>query len=105
MSISPKILVTKGLKNRSCVTVFGSCSATLTVGEPLGDVSGSANHDFRTSVPGISGEIDASNFKLDLIHLKLYRYLGKFALAIGGAKQLRWPSGMERLSLELWMRV
>ena len=47
-------------ENRSCVTVFGSCSATLTVGEPLGDVSGSANHDFRTSVTGISGEIDAS---------------------------------------------
>ena len=50
----------RSLKNRSCVTVFGSCSATLTVGEPLGDVSGSANHDFRTSVTGISGEIDAS---------------------------------------------
>ena len=33
---------------------------TLTVGEPLGDVSGSANHDFRTSVTVISGEIDAS---------------------------------------------
>ena len=50
------------MKSRSCVTVFGSCSETLTVGEPLGDVSGSANHDFRTSVTGISGEIDASNF-------------------------------------------
>ena len=36
----------RSLKNRSCVTVFDSCSATLTVGEPLGDVSGSANHDF-----------------------------------------------------------
>ena len=50
------------MKNRrpSCVTVFGSCSATLTVGEPVGDVSGSANHDFRTSVTGIFGEIDAS---------------------------------------------
>ena len=36
---------------------------TLTVGEPLGDVSGSANHDFRTSVTGISGEIDASKEK------------------------------------------
>ena len=33
---------------------------TLTVGEPLGDVSGSANHDFRTSVTRISSEIDAS---------------------------------------------
>ena len=52
----------RSLKNRSCVTIFGSCSATLTVGEPLGDVSGSANHDFRTSVTGISGEIDASIF-------------------------------------------
>ena len=40
--------------------IFGSCSVTLTEGEPLGDVSGSANHDFRTSVTGISGEIDAS---------------------------------------------
>ena len=50
----------RSLKNRSCVTVFGSCSATLTVGEPIGDVSGSANHDFRTSVTGISGEIDTS---------------------------------------------
>ena len=48
------------MKNRSCVTVFGSCSATLTVGEPLGDVSGSVNHDFLTSVTGISSEIDAS---------------------------------------------
>ena len=47
----------RSLKNRSSITVFGSCSATLTVGEPLGDVSGSANHDFQTS--GISGEIDA----------------------------------------------
>ena len=47
----------RSLKNCSCVTVFGSCSATLTVGEPLGYVSGSANHDFRTSVTGISGEI------------------------------------------------
>ena len=50
----------RSLKNRSCVTAFGSCSATLTVGEPLGYVSGSANHDFRTSVIGISGEIAAS---------------------------------------------
>ena len=50
----------RSLKNRSCATVFGSCSATLTVGEPLGDVSGSTNHDFRTLVTGISGEIDAS---------------------------------------------
>ena len=32
----------------------------FTVREPLGDVSGSANHDFGTSVNGISGEIDAS---------------------------------------------
>ena len=39
----------RSLKNRSCVTVFGSCSVTLTVMEPLEDVSGSANHDFRTS--------------------------------------------------------
>ena len=52
----------RSLKNRSCVTVFGYCSATLTVGEPLGDVSGSAKHNFRTSVTGISGEIDASLF-------------------------------------------
>ena len=52
----------RSLKNHSCVTVFGSCSVTLTVGEPLKDVSGSANHDFRTSVTGISGEIDTSNF-------------------------------------------
>ena len=36
----------RSLKNRSCVTVFSSCSVTLTVGEPLGDVSDSANHDF-----------------------------------------------------------
>ena len=50
----------RSLKNRSCVTVFGSCSVALTVGEPLGDVSSSANHNFRTSVTGISGEIDAS---------------------------------------------
>ena len=48
----------RSLKNRSCVTVFGSCSVTLTVGEPLGDVYGSANHDFRTSVTGIFGEIE-----------------------------------------------
>ena len=51
----------QSLKNRSCVTVFGSCSATLKVGELLGDVSGSANHNFRTSVTRIFGEIDASN--------------------------------------------
>ena len=50
----------RSLKNRSCVIVFGSCSVTLTVGEPLGDVSSSANYDFRTSVTGISSEIDAS---------------------------------------------
>ena len=50
----------RSLKNRNCITVFGSCSATLTVGEPLGDVSGSTNHDFRTSVTEIYGEIDAS---------------------------------------------
>ena len=50
----------RSLKNRSCVTVFSSCSVTLTEGELLGDASGSANHDFRTSVTGISGEIDAS---------------------------------------------
>ena len=50
----------RSLKNCSCITVFGSCTATLSVGEPLGDVSGSANHDFRTSVTGISGGIDAS---------------------------------------------
>ena len=50
----------RSLKNRSCVTVFGSCSVILTVGEPLGDVSGSASQDFRTLVTGISGEIDAS---------------------------------------------
>ena len=54
----------QSLKNRSCITVFGSCSATLTVGEPSGDVSDSANHDFRTSVTGICGEIDTSNFVL-----------------------------------------
>ena len=50
----------RSLKNCSCVTVFGSCSVTPTVGEPLGDVFGSANHDFRTSVTKISDEIDAS---------------------------------------------
>ena len=50
----------RSLKNHSCVTVFGSCNVTLTVAESLGDVSGSANHDFRTSATGISGEIDAS---------------------------------------------
>ena len=50
----------RSLKNRSCVIVFGFCSVTLTVGEPLGDVSGSANHDFRTLITGISSEIDAS---------------------------------------------
>ena len=64
-SISPKVYFTENsghqsLKNRSCATVFDSCNATLTVGEPLGDVSGSANHNFRTSVTGISGEINAS---------------------------------------------
>ena len=53
----------RSLKNRSCVTVFGPCSATLTVGEPLRHVSGSANHDFRTSITGISSEIAASNMK------------------------------------------
>ena len=52
----------RSLKNRSCITISGSCSATLTVGELLGDVSGSANHDFQTSVTRISGEIDASYF-------------------------------------------
>ena len=61
----------RSLKNRSCVTVFGSCSATLTVGEPLGDVSGSANHHFRTSVTGISGEIDASYIKLERFFINL----------------------------------
>ena len=53
----------RSLRNRSCVTVFDFCSVTLTVGEPLADVSDSANHNFRTSVTGISGEIDASNDK------------------------------------------
>ena len=57
----------RSLKNRSCITVFGSCSATLTVGESLGDVSDSANHDFRTSVTEISGEIDASLQKCAII--------------------------------------
>ena len=52
----------RSLKNRNCVTVFGSCSATLTVGKPLGDVYRFANHDFRTSVTGISGEIATSYF-------------------------------------------
>ena len=66
-----KFRLPKCLKNRSCVTVFGSCSATLTVGEPLGDVSGSANHDFRTSVTGISGEIDASIFVFSCIFILL----------------------------------
>ena len=61
----------RSLKNRSCVTVFGSCSVTLTVGEPLGDVSGSANHDFRTSVTGISGEIDASNKKTKRLFVRV----------------------------------
>ena len=56
----------RSLKNRSYVTVFGSCSATLTVGKPLGDVSGSTNHDFRTSVTGISDEIGASYRKLKI---------------------------------------
>ena len=56
----------RSLKNRSCVTVFGSCSATLTVGEPLGYVSGYANHDFRTSVTEISGEIAAFFFFFSL---------------------------------------
>ena len=50
----------RSLKNRSCVIVFGSLSVTLTVGELFGDVSGSANHDFRTLVTRISDEIDAS---------------------------------------------
>ena len=55
----------RSLKNRNCVTVFGSWSATLTVGKPLGGVSGSANHDFGTSVTGISGEIhDSLHFSL-----------------------------------------
>ena len=36
----------RSLKNHSCAIVFGSCSVTLTVGEPLGDVYNSANHDF-----------------------------------------------------------
>ena len=36
----------QSLKNSSCVTVFSSCSVTLTVREPLGDVFGSANHNF-----------------------------------------------------------
>ena len=55
----------KSLKNRSYVIVFGSYSATLTVGKPLGDVSGSANHDFQTSVTGISDEIGASYRKTE----------------------------------------
>ena len=64
-SISPKVYFTENsgyqsLKNRSCVIVLNSCNATLTVGESLGNVYGSANYDFRTSVTGISGEIDAS---------------------------------------------
>ena len=64
----------RSLKNHSCVTVFGSCSATLTVGEPLGDVSCSANHNFRTSVTGISGEIDASNDKFIEIFAQRLHY-------------------------------
>ena len=46
---------------------------TLTVGEPLEDVSGSANHDFRTSVTGISGEINAS-IKIFPVITKELRY-------------------------------
>ena len=60
----------QSLKNRSCVTVFGSCSATLTVGEPLGDVFGSVNHNFRTSVTRISGEIDFS--LINRLHICTY---------------------------------
>ena len=76
----------RSLKNRSCVTVFGSCSATLTVGEPLGDVSGSANHDFRTSVTGISGEIDTFFFLIG--HLRTCRpFFFLFCTDIFGGKQ------------------
>ena len=64
----------RSLKNRSCVTVFGSCSATLTVGEPLGDVSGFANNNFRTSVTGISGEIDASLLLLFKFFVKVLQF-------------------------------
>ena len=68
----------RSLKNRSCVTIFGSCSVTLTVGEPLGNVSGSANHDFRTSVTGISGEIDASKVEIGLTQTWTTRKISAF---------------------------
>ena len=68
----------RSLKNRSCVTVLSSCSATLTVGEPLGDVYGSANHDFRTSVTGISGEIDASKTKTIITGTILHKFMTKY---------------------------
>ena len=67
----------QSLKNRSCVTVFGSCSVTLTVGEPLGDVSGFTNHNFWTSVTGISGEIDAFNIIIELASLAYPRSSGE----------------------------
>ena len=72
----------RSLKNRSCVTVFGSCSATLTVGEPLGDVTGFANHDFRTSVTGIFGEIDASFFFCIFLRLFFHVVLSAHAILI-----------------------
>ena len=70
----------RSLKNCSCITIFGSCSATLTVGELFGDVSGSANHNFQTSVTGISGEIDASK-NLNKLRLKIVKLVLKWPLA------------------------
>ena len=90
---SARIIV---VKNRSCVTVFGSCSMTLTVGEPLEDVSGSANHDFRTSVTGISGEIDASllNTPLALIRLiALQDYLLQYRT---NSSNMHWTNSTSR---------
>ena len=70
----------RSLKNRSCIAISGFCSSTLAVGKPLGDVSGSESHDFRTSVTGTSGEIDTS-FKLTSVLLQ-HAGTGTFFLCV-----------------------
>ena len=57
---------------------------TLTVGEPLEDVSGSANHDFWTLVTGISSEIDASKKKKLSIELTPCNNSTEKSLVISG---------------------
>ena len=63
---------------------MAALSVTLAVGEPLGNVSGSSNHDFRTSVSGIFDEIDASFFHMWPFVWEVLRWvIRRFALVQG----------------------